>query len=190
MFRTLFRNTRKMTCTSFLTLSGTIPATQLLIFQAGSWDYPELMNRDHAQLQLSPHCLQFSRSNIGKYCLHKYTTHVYCIPPKKQTRLYRNTKPIKDYHELLPKNMHRNNCFYTHKSLYSSHRQYSYKTNNKNITLSYLELCTTSITKAIHNILEAKHYKHPSSKVMLHPAPQIKLWGGVGLEGLKGKHLL
>ena len=168
----------------------------MLTLQACSWDYLKMTNGDYVQkcivsygLQLSSRCLNFSRSNKENNRLHKCTTHVYCIPPKKQTRLYKDIKPTNDYHALLPKSMHRNSCFYTHKSLHSSNRQHSYKVNNK-IILSCLEICTISIVVIVHSILEIKHYKLPSSKVMLHPAPQIKLWGGEDLEVLKRKHLL
>ena len=42
------------------------------------------------------------------------------------------------------------------------------------------------------NILELNHHntKLPFSTVMLHPAPQIKLWGGEDLEIIRKNHLL
>ena len=44
----------------------------------------------------------------------------------------------------------------------------------------------------MHNILELNHHntKFPFSIVMLHPAPQIKLWGGEDLEVIRENHLL
>ena len=59
----------------------------------------------------------------------------------------------------------------------------------ENVVSSYLK-CTKSIVVKIHNILEIKHHKPPFSKAMLHSAPQIKLWGGEGLEKLRKNHLL
>ena len=44
----------------------------------------------------------------------------------------------------------------------------------------------------MHNILELNHHntKFPFSIVMLHPAPQIKLWGGEDLEVIRENHLI
>ena len=62
----------------------------------------------------------------------------------------------------------------------------------KNIVLSCLKICTTSTVAIIHNILELNHHntKLPFSTVMLHPAPQIKLWGGEDLEAIRENHPL
>jgi hypothetical protein len=172
----LLSNTRKMYSTSLWTQSVTLPAPQMLSLQAYSWDSLKMMNGDYAQncivsykLQLSSHLFQLSRS---KNCLYKCTTHIYCIPPIKQTRLYKNTKPTNDYHALLPKNIFRNSCFYTHKPLYNSNRQHRYKVKKKNIVFCcYLEVCTTSIIVKYHSILENKNYKLPSSKMHAPPGP-------------------
>ena len=173
--------------------SVTAPATLLLIFQAGSWDHHKRLNGDYAQIciasyygpQLSSQCLHFSRKNKVKNRFHKNTSHVYCIPPIKQTRLYK--KPTKVYHAPLPQNIHQSSCLYTHKSLHSSNRQ---KVKIKNIVLRCLEMRNTSTIAMICKILGKIHHKPPSSKVMLHSAPQIKLWGGEDLEGLRENFLL
>ena len=57
-------------------------------------------------------------------------------------------------------------------------------------TSLYKEINYTLV--AMHDTLEFKH-KHtklPFLKAMLHPAPQIKLWGGEGLKSTRVKHIL
>ena len=47
---------------------------------------------------------------------------------------------------------------------------------------------TCTITK-LHISLEINHYKIPFPKVILHPAPQIKLWGGGDFGIFRKNHL-
>ena len=57
-------------------------------------------------------------------------------------------------------------------------------------TSLYKEIKHTLV--AMHGTLELKH-KHTKLlflKAMLHPAPQIKLWGGVGLKIIRENHIL
>ena len=103
--RTVSSNTRRMF--KLWTSSVTAQATQLLIFQACSWGYHKKLNGDYARIcivrpQLSSQCSHFSRSSKQKNRSHKSTTYVYCMLPKKKTRLYK--KLTKVYHASFPKN--------------------------------------------------------------------------------------
>lgn len=58
--------------------------------------------------------------------------------------------------------------------------------------ITYLHNVIICTVVSIRNILELKYLntKLPFLKVMLHPAPQITLWGGVDLENTRENHLL